>query len=88
MHGDAGYGIYPPLTNSLDPAPSPLQTTKGAPHIILKLVEDAPEVAHAVEAKVQELGERGIRALAVAKSNPVEGGTFITKWCWVVVSFC
>ena len=46
------------------------KTTKGAPHIILKLVEvDAEEVAKRVNWKVMDLGRRGIRSLAVAKTN-------------------
>lgn len=52
------------------------QTTKGAPHIILKLVTDNckdqhrnEELMHQVESDVQALGLRGIRSLAVAKTN-------------------
>jgi len=44
--------------------------TKGAPHIILKLVEvDQEEVAKRVNWKVMDLGRRGIRSLAVARTN-------------------
>ncbi|GBF93619.1 H+-transporting ATPase [Raphidocelis subcapitata] len=46
------------------------KTTKGAPHIILKLIEiDSEEVAKRVNWKVMDLGRRGIRSLAVAKTN-------------------
>ncbi|KAI8475078.1 MAG: hypothetical protein J3K34DRAFT_517717 [Monoraphidium minutum] len=44
--------------------------TKGAPHIILKLVDvDQEEVAKRVNWKVMDLGRRGIRSLAVAQTN-------------------
>jgi hypothetical protein len=44
------------------------KTTKGAPHIILKLTHNE-EVIRKCEADVTSLGQRGIRALAVAKTN-------------------
>ena len=44
------------------------RTTKGAPHVILKLVNNAAVTA-AVERDVQHLGERGIRSLAVARTD-------------------
>ena len=43
------------------------KTTKGAPHIILRLVEDA-RVQEACNMKVNDLGKRGIRCLAVART--------------------
>ena len=51
------------------------KTTKGAPHVILKLCVDAvtgatsSEMAHKVEDDVHNLGSRGIRSLAIAKTN-------------------
>jgi hypothetical protein len=46
------------------------KTTKGAPHIILKLIEvDQEEVTKRVNWKVMDLGRRGIRSLAVAQTN-------------------
>ena len=42
--------------------------TKGAPHVLLKLVSD-PGVTEAVERDVKYLGERGVRSLAVARTN-------------------
>ena len=42
--------------------------TKGAPHIIASLVNDR-EITVSVERDVVELGEKGIRCLAVAKTN-------------------
>jgi H+-transporting ATPase len=49
------------------------KTTKGAPHIILKLVEDSGGIGHdtvaRIDADVTSLGERGIRAIAVAKTD-------------------
>jgi H+-transporting ATPase len=51
------------------------KTTKGAPHIIVKLCDKDPEVAAKVHAKVHELGLRGIRSLAVARTN--EAGDWI-----------
>ena len=44
------------------------KTTKGAPHIILKLVKDEA-VIRRCEDDVHRLGLRGIRALAVAKTD-------------------
>ena len=44
------------------------KTSKGAPHVLLKLVGDA-KVAVRVEKDVHDLGERGIRSLAVAKTD-------------------
>jgi len=41
------------------------KTSKGAPHVLLKLTKD-PKVHHQCEADVTALGSRGIRALAVA----------------------
>ena len=53
------------------------KTTKGAPHVILKLVTDqkhdaayCESITASVEHDVFAFGMRGIRALAVAKSNP------------------
>jgi H+-transporting ATPase len=48
------------------------KTTKGAPHIILKLViadGAQPGITEKVEEDVHQLGMRGIRSLAVAKTN-------------------
>jgi len=52
------------------------RTTKGAPHVILDLVESvthnmraSKELRTAVEHEMHDLGARGIRALAVAKTN-------------------
>ena len=41
------------------------KTSKGAPHVLLKLTNDK-KVHHQCEADVTALGSRGIRALAVA----------------------
>jgi H+-transporting ATPase len=48
------------------------KTTKGAPHVILKLVNahnPNPTMSNAVEEDVHTYGLRGIRTLAVAKTN-------------------
>jgi H+-transporting ATPase len=49
------------------------KTTKGAPHVILKLVMSGDgkdeKIANSVEHDVESLGERGIRSLAVAKTD-------------------
>jgi H+-transporting ATPase len=51
------------------------KTSKGAPHIILKLLADGDdEVREAVEKDVARLGEKGIRSLAVAKTD--DNGVF------------
>jgi H+-transporting ATPase len=44
------------------------KTTKGAPHVLMKLVDD-PTTSHLVEKDVHALGIRGIRSLAVAKTD-------------------
>jgi H+-transporting ATPase len=47
------------------------KTTKGAPHIILKLLNpsDSKEAHESVEKHVARLGAKGIRTLAVARTN-------------------
>lgn len=45
------------------------KTTKGAPHIILKLIEGDTELLEKVEKEVRELAARGIRSIAVAKTG-------------------
>jgi len=49
------------------------KTTKGAPHVILKLTTDE-EVKHRCESDVTKLGTRGILALAVARTD--DSGTW------------
>lgn len=44
------------------------KTTKGAPHVLMKLINNA-DVHHKCEHDVTALGTRGIRALAVAKTD-------------------
>ena len=44
------------------------KTTKGAPHVLLKLCDNA-EISHQVEHEVHQLGLRGVRSLAVAKTD-------------------
>ena len=48
------------------------KTTKGAPQVILKLINN-PYLAQAVEADVKSFGERGIRTLAVARTHETTG---------------
>merc|ERR1711968_67344 len=54
------------------------KTSKGAPQVLLKLVEQAggceAELKRKIEKDVTELGKRGIRAIAVAKTD--EGGVW------------
>ena len=50
------------------------KTTKGAPHVLLKLVNPEPGIKAAVERDVHALGLRGIRSLAVAKTD--DNGTW------------
>merc|ERR1719156_319912 len=49
------------------------KTSKGAPQVLLKLVEQAggitPDMKKQVEKDVTDLGKRGIRAIAVAKTD-------------------
>jgi H+-transporting ATPase len=49
------------------------KTSKGAPHIILRLLPEGDPVVESVEADVAKLGERGIRSLAVARTDPDSG---------------
>lgn len=44
------------------------KVTKGAPHVLLQLTKDS-EIAERCKRDVEALGARGIRALAVAKTN-------------------
>jgi H+-transporting ATPase len=44
------------------------KTTKGAPHVLLQLTKDET-IKNKCEADVTALGQRGIRSLAVAKTN-------------------
>jgi H+-transporting ATPase len=46
------------------------KTSKGAPHIILALLDPSDEVRELVEKDVARLGELGIRSLAVARTYP------------------
>jgi H+-transporting ATPase len=45
------------------------KVTKGAPHIVLALCHDKERIQAAVDFKVIELAERGIRSLAVARTD-------------------
>lgn len=59
------------------------KTTKGAPHVILKLVtancnaEEAADITKKVEGDVHAFGLRGIRSLAVAKTNDQDAWEFL-----------
>mmetsp|Transcript_34189 Transcript_34189/g.75828 ORF Transcript_34189/g.75828 Transcript_34189/m.75828 type:complete len:1030 (+) Transcript_34189:195-3284(+) len=55
------------------------KTTKGAPNIILKLIQEPMTVA-ACEAQVTALGKRGIRCLAVARSEPGDDAASVGEW--------
>ncbi|RHY07955.1 hypothetical protein DYB36_001089 [Aphanomyces astaci] len=57
------------------------KVTKGAPHVLLSLcsnVDDA--MREAVMSKVLELAMRGVRAIAVARTNPVTDGGISGGW--------
>eukprot|EP00961_Rhodomonas_salina_P236281 3193072-Rhodomonas_salina.1 len=41
--------------------------SKGAPHVIVALCQNKDQIQGEVDAKVLELGQKGIRSLAVAK---------------------
>ena len=49
------------------------KTTKGAPHVLVKLIQQSstvsPELVEKIESDVIDLGSRGIRAMAVAKTD-------------------
>jgi H+-transporting ATPase len=56
------------------------KTTKGAPHVILKLIASGSKdkhsleaLSHRVEEDIHSFGLRGIRSLAVAKTNEEDG---------------
>ncbi|KAK9815431.1 hypothetical protein WJX72_003597 [[Myrmecia] bisecta] len=59
----------------IGPDGKPFRTAKGAPHVILALCHNKEQIERAVENKVHDLGTRGIRSLAVAKTDD-EG-----RWC-------
>lgn len=46
------------------------KVTKGATHIILELCSNKDAIHHEVDAKVTEYGMRGIRCMAVARTEP------------------
>eukprot|EP00475_Leptophrys_vorax_P025003 TRINITY_DN3479_c0_g4_i2.p1 TRINITY_DN3479_c0_g4~~TRINITY_DN3479_c0_g4_i2.p1 ORF type:complete len:974 (+),score=326.01 TRINITY_DN3479_c0_g4_i2:186-3107(+) len=49
------------------------KTTKGAPHVLMKLIghtQENEEIIEAVENDVKSLGSRGVRCLAVARTVP------------------
>jgi len=45
------------------------KVTKGAPHVLVELCHNKREIQDRVDEKVMELAERGIRSLAVAKTD-------------------
>nr|CCA15042.1 ptype ATPase superfamily putative [Albugo laibachii Nc14] len=53
------------------------KVTKGAPQIVLSLAHNIEEIREAVEAKVLDLARRGIRSLAVGRTDESADG------CWV-----
>ncbi len=53
------------------------EVTKGAPHVVLDLCWNKATIKGAVDLKVIEMAERGIRSLAVAKTN-AEGEWIMT----------
>ena len=52
-----------------------LRVSKGAPQVILSLAANAAQIADIVNQKVLELAEKGYRALGVARTNKVGGGS-------------
>jgi H+-transporting ATPase len=55
------------------PDGSVIKVSKGAPQVILKLAHNRDDLKARVEADVQELGDRGFRALSVAISRAAPG---------------
>jgi len=54
------------------------KTTKGAPHVLLKLLGNQdPQVTAAVERDVKNLGSKGVRSLAVARTDPQDDSKWI-----------
>jgi len=47
--------------------------SKGAPHVILNMCYNKDEIKSQVDAKVHELGTRGIRSLAIARQDNEDG---------------
>jgi H+-transporting ATPase len=56
------------------PDGSIFKTTKGAPQVVLQLAHNVDEIKVEVEEKVLELATRGIRSLAVARSDKNSDG--------------
>ena len=48
-------------------------TTKGAPHVIMQLCKSDPETTERCKNDVCNLGMRGIRSLAIAKTDGLAG---------------
>lgn len=53
------------------------KATKGAPQVVLALAHNVDEIREAVEAKVLDLARRGIRSLAVARTEANGGWVFM-----------
>ncbi len=68
--------------SSLASPSSPRQVTKGAPHVILALLPPCEAAkADEVAAAVTALGGRGIRALAVARTDTPQGVRGAARGC-------
>jgi H+-transporting ATPase len=52
-----------------DAAGKPFKVTKGAPHIVLELCKNKSGIQEEIDSKVLNLAERGIRSLAVARTD-------------------
>lgn len=73
------FPLCPPAPQHIKgPDGKEFKVTKGAPQVIAKLcgAENKPELKMRVEAEVANLGSRGIRSLAVARTVDGEGP------CW------
>lgn len=63
-----------------------MKTTKGAPHVIAKLVvgPGSEEIHTSVNSKVDNFAERGIRSLAVARTINAEGAPDEWRMCGIL----
>ena len=59
------------------------RTCKGAPQVVLKMAHNKDEISTAVQAKIEEFGVRGYRALGVARSD--DGDVPVEQCKWTMV---
>mmetsp|Transcript_25348 Transcript_25348/g.42480 ORF Transcript_25348/g.42480 Transcript_25348/m.42480 type:complete len:914 (+) Transcript_25348:267-3008(+) len=68
----------------IGPDGTSFKVTKGAPHVLLLMAHNHDQICNEVESKVLELAKRGIRSLAVAKTEgPIFEEVKDNKWVFL-----